>query len=159
MSEVGLSRVAKFRVWTGSKMEHNVMAGYLGAFYVPGLDPKDAASMSPFNTSYSDLAPLMEFVGIKDKSGTEVYEGDWLRVAIKGGWVTEGEVRRFIEYGLIGVARNRKWKYLSANRDEPLGSSGSSTAFKPYLWNSYRTIEVIGNIYQNPELLNQGSAK
>ena len=40
----------KFRVWTGMKMDYDVVVGKLGAFYVAGLDPKDSASMSPANT-------------------------------------------------------------------------------------------------------------
>lgn len=71
-------REIKFRVWTGLGMEYNVMAGWLGAFYVQGIDPKDSACMSPYNTIYSKSVPVMQFTGLLDKNGKEIYEGDIL---------------------------------------------------------------------------------
>jgi hypothetical protein len=54
----------KFRVWTGSEMEYNVMVGKFGTFYVNpdnnGLDRSDNASLSSYSTKYPDsLEPLM----------------------------------------------------------------------------------------------------
>ena len=33
-------KIIKFRVWNGHKMELNIMAGLLGAFYVQGMNEK-----------------------------------------------------------------------------------------------------------------------
>lgn len=78
------NREIKFRVWTGTQMEYKVMAGFLGAFYVQGMDEKDAACMSQFNTKYFDTISVMQFTGLKDKNGKDIYEGD--RVLMKKGF-------------------------------------------------------------------------
>jgi uncharacterized phage protein (TIGR01671 family) len=78
--------------------------------------------------------PLMQFTGLRDKNGTEIYEGDSLRekkdimtvcvVFMDGAfWFMYDSNDRFTFDWLVGHERN-KWKF-----------------------------EVIGNIYENPELL------
>jgi len=117
----------KFRAWNGLVMEYRVLVGALGAFYVEGMDPKDAASISPFNTKLTELTPVMQFTGLLDKNGKEIYEGDFL------GEDEKAEVK--FENGAFRV---RGWVI-----GEWLGKiemRGKDTS-------------IIGNIYENPELL------
>ena len=72
---------------------------------------------------------LMQHTGLKDKNGRGIYEGD----------IVKGEYRTYvIEY--YGAAFRLKT------------ADDSSPDLLPVLENSSR-IEVIGNIYENPELV------
>lgn len=131
-------RKIKFRAWTGTKMEYNVMVGFLGAFYVEGIDPKDSACMSQFNTLYGSQVPVMQFTGLKDKNGKEIYEGD----VIGHKAVGVVEFNPYFGFRLRWDGATRRVRREETNDGMPanLGSVGSP-------W------EVIGNIYENPELI------
>jgi hypothetical protein len=121
----------KFRVWNGSKMEHNIMAGFLGTFYVQGIDEKDSASMSPFNTKYPDPVRVMQFTGLKDKNGDDIWEGDILKH--ENGYLKE------VKWG------HHLWAFITINRKPTMVYQ---TAAFP------NQFEIIGNIYETPELIN-----
>lgn len=72
---------------------------------------------------------IMQYIGLKDKNGKEIYEGDILGGVIGGTVVWVKDEARF------GI--------------DILGDT-SETKFDE--WKSY-DLEVIGNIYDNPELL------
>jgi YopX protein len=122
-------REMKFRAWlerssSGSRMEYLPELQYYG---------------QEFCKTYADLdderggAVLMQFTGLKDKNGQEIYEGDILC------WPQyEYDVRyepiRFVVQWLAEEARFSNW--------DPRGGP-----------------EVIGNIYENPEFLTPQSRK
>ena len=81
-----------------------------------------------------DVLPLMQYTGLKDKNGVEIYEGD----------IVESNSHRpslfkidFIEGGFCAYQKNIEYP-LDINHFYP--SVGCQ-------------IKVIGNIYENPELL------
>jgi uncharacterized phage protein (TIGR01671 family) len=79
---------------------------------------------------------LMQYTGLKDKNGKEIYEGD----VVKGYWWEKGESHRHI--GRVAYVMNA---FKVRGVKQYLG-------FDDGLNPSY---EIIGNIYENPELLEQ----
>ena len=88
---------------------------------------------------------LMQYTGLKDKKGKEIYEGDIVR-ATKTYQGTKPS------YPIIGEVHWYKWDgwriwWMPAPDEELEYSLDLGTAL------SYMEPEVIGNIYENPELL------
>lgn len=78
---------------------------------------------------------MSQYTGLKDKNGQEIYEGDILS-AFHGTQITA--VAWNEEFGLYGIV---------------LQVSGLSEPMEELLGNHLDVVEVIGNIYENPELL------
>ena len=105
-------RMIKFRTWDkadGLHFQNGLMC------YFSGYLPKN------------DADAVMQFTGLLDKNGKEIYEGDIINV----------------ENPLLSNPRPRKVYF-----DE--GSFFAGVAFH---WLLPPQLEVIGNIYENPELL------
>lgn len=83
---------------------------------------------------------LMQSTGLKDKNGKEIFEGDF----ITDGH-TLGVLRNHQTLGFYMVDEKGKENFLSDTVD----TEGFEEA-KEFMENS---IEIIGNIYENPELL------
>lgn len=76
---------------------------------------------------------LMQFTGLKDKNGKEIYEGDRIRISDEYG----NEDTGFIGYKEREMAFVVDWGNNRYRR----------------IMDSEDVIEVIGNLYENPELL------
>lgn len=124
----------KFRVWNGREMVYDIMAGKFGIFYVnpekgDGLNTEDTASLTVNTTKYHEGTPLMQYSGIDDKNGKEIYEGDIFKLGVEKEVF---EVR--FEHGCFMAFCNRKQYGLIGELQ---------VCF----------IDIIGNIYQNAGLL------
>ncbi len=136
-------REVKFRAWNGTNMEHNVMAGWLGAYYVKGIDENDSACMSTFNTHLGS-SPLMQFTGLKDKGGKEIYEGDVVAHKILPSSVNGSPTAIQIEL---------RYEVVWWQGDYSGSWKCRSIAAMPQLMDFAPDLEVIGNIYENPDLI------
>jgi len=139
-------REIKFRAWDkGLKKiwyqtkEHSIWVGGYGINII-GDDLADEHNKHIL----LDISYAMQYTGLKDKNGKEIYEGDiiertshnpYFRGQIK--WGGEWEVCGFSIVGIKPWANGR----VEFSRDQ-LNKR----------WED-KYIEVIGNIYENPELL------
>jgi uncharacterized phage protein (TIGR01671 family) len=82
---------------------------------------------------------LIQFTGLKDKNGKEIYEGD----------IIEAD-----DNDSAPARKSHTWKVVFADG----GFCAESLSDEMKIWFHYWTeseIEIIGNIYENPELLKE----
>lgn len=131
-----MNRDIKFRVWNGFEMVRDVAVSRFGVFYVNpsnnGLDPKDSASLTPFTTRYHNDTPVMQYTGLIDKNGIDIYEGDLL-FSQRISEVSEDQWIVDVVY--------EQGSFCYGWHGDPLEEIECS-----------REMEIIGNVYQNPEL-------
>ena len=131
-------RDIKFRCWDTENKE---------MLEVQELDYEDSYNGQPMirTTMYSDYFDtedmiLMQYVGLKDKNGKEIYEGDIVKFRFKDDREEFPDLIGYIEYQTTFTA------FII------MSNQGS---FKIDI-TEIKFIEVIGNIYKNPELLEEG---
>ena len=73
-----------------------------------------------------------QYTGLKDKKGKEIYEGDIILEDQFVEWINKEDARFDQEYGCYGI-QNGKYNLIAYSEDEDF--------------------EVIGNIYENRDLL------
>lgn len=135
------NRPIKFRVWNGLKNK----------IIYPGDDIKDPNNIYDIRLDgtirkFTSIAPLpdsfilMQFTGLQDKNNRDIYEGDILfskrssNVVDKkmGNYIVEYETE--ISQYIMRRVNGEKYDYHTLRNEKTWGS-------------------IIGNIYQNPELL------
>lgn len=144
-------REIKFRAWNIKECRmykvQKILLGAAGegAFQVDGISfapiqdyfqPNKICTMNwcPENDCGQEDAEhceLMQFTGLLDKNGTEIYEGDIMQFYDK---VNEKNV------ALPVIFDDGQWLMDDGN-------------WKLYLYENKKIVEIIGNIYENTELL------
>lgn len=89
-----------------------------------------------FFTILSDEAKLMQYTGLKDKNGVEIYEGDILKLIKE--YTGKGENPSYV------IFKNAQWMMQGLMHYSHVDSINNYALDK---------MEVIGNIYQHPHLL------
>lgn len=155
-----LHQEVKLCVATAKEVEENEKAMIL----VDGM--ADWNLPVPIHSIEVDGETVGQFTGLKDKNGKEVYEGDVLRIEYfkiavgenLGVYETEAELTGVMGFdGLSLILQNivgEKWQEYTGY------DAGEGNCKFMYLGDVYEgsldasyQIEVIGNIYENPELL------
>ena len=122
-----MNREIKFRAFDDGKMLTMPLDTYYG--------------ISRFFGLLRDDAILMQFTGLLDKNGKEIYEGDIMKV----------------QHRTIGSGENTKYTTFNIPVEFYMGKFYLSWDI-PYGKYRFRQggmehFEIIGNIYENPELL------
>lgn len=103
--------------------------------------------MSPGSTIYSEKTPVMQYTGLRDKSGREIYEGD---IVVKHDYPFHSEgMRNYI--GIVNWAYAAWYYDLQPVSDRVRGAAVGGMMDDDGLEGS--DFEIIGNTYENPELL------
>lgn len=130
--------IPKFRAWytpfKGEEFGQEMKYGQAGSLLTH-------AEMSP------DKYVLMQSTGLKDKNGVEIFEGDILH--------------RKVHVILLGTDLNKwvdeyayvEWKYGGWHVGEDLLEFVLEEGIDHHTGCKQTAIEVIGNIYENPDLL------
>jgi uncharacterized phage protein (TIGR01671 family) len=131
-----MGREIKFRAW--DEKRNRMFIPYSGNFGVKmaqknffvGINGTGLEVSEYEGKGYWRVLPIMQYSGLKDKNGKEIYEGDIVSATNR---LHECEVKQNVHY-LNGCFMFGNW-----NAHE--------------FFNKHQFIEVIGNIYENPELL------
>ncbi len=139
-----IMREIKFRAWDKKRKKWIIHRLPQGA-WLNGLayDPthKDNKNNPFVDTEISDWG---QFTGLKDKEGVEVYEGSICKVKR-----TLGE----IEFTGEIVWDNPEYGFMV--KKEAYKDKEGKVVYQNWSIPSFESYEVIGNIYENPELIDQ----
>ena len=126
-------REIKFRAW--DKKEQRLLKVDCIYFHTKSLTLDLKKCLNLTDRDFKDIE-IMQFTGLKDKNGKEICEGD----IVKRDWKDEGSMNKGQDL-FVCELKNQRWLHR-------IDLEEWSDIFE-------EKDEVIGNIYENPELLEE----
>lgn len=125
-------REIKFRAWDGERLRKVNTIGWVDEIVDFVTTPRYSGPAEDFS--------LMQYTGLKDKNGVEIYEGDVLTLKYPRDrrYTVTAKVIRGTQISAMVL----KFEDGFTTEEIPL-----------YKISAEHNLEVIGNIYENPELL------
>ena len=128
-------RDIKFRVW--DKKKNDWFDDDDGELYIQPNGNINFGWNGEVMDDYTDRVILLQYTGLKDKNGVEIYEGDFLMA---------GDA-------YLGVVKyhSTRAQFIGKNIGETFQEDEYDTLYTKN--GRFNSAKVIGNIYENPELL------
>ncbi len=152
-------REIKFKVWVESILQEE-SGIYTPSFFLMGTDVNGKGWVDKIHTTKDGVSykfkddtckfTLLQYTGLHDSSGREIYESDILRGKLKHRNMDEP----FLSHSLAVVVwyqENAEYQlvddeeYVKGNLHEPAYILDDS--------DGWQSLEIVGNIYETPELL------
>ena len=127
-----MNREIKFRAWDKS---FKIMSkSFQGELHIAQDQVHSLTELIRRN----DMWEVMQYTGLKDKNGKEIYEGDIIKIA--AGYYGDSYYKTS-----LAIVKWEDDRFYPHNPDNKYGITWQE--------NYWDGCEVIGNIYENPELL------
>jgi uncharacterized phage protein (TIGR01671 family) len=129
-----MTRTIKFRAWDKALATPRmfdwleITTDRMWAWFAAGNEEED-----------NQVVHMMQFTGLLDKNGKEIYEGDILGKTFRGKMRVHGEVTP--TDGAVAIYGDEQGEH-----------DGTFVGFS--LPEDWERCEIIGNIYENPDLIN-----
>lgn len=131
-----------YRVWDGEQMHYwddpGLSLEIMGThWFLRHMDSKGHKNL--ITGSHEEGTALMWGIGLKDKKGKDIYQKDIIEESFMNPLLKENVIDRYVIERRKGIDR--------------MNHVSKKSQLDRFLWYRLDEIEVVGNVFENPELL------